>query len=352
MQIDTYNTHNKRVCISVPIGYGSPFLRAALGSLIGQSHNLEIAILDASNDPAVATEIALSGIETIYHRSAPDDGQADAIGEGWDNSTAPILGWLNADDMLTSGCIETVIKAFETHPDVDLVYGHSTICNQNGDILGLHSAVRPTSDILNRDNFISQPSCFIRRTALEKIGGIDKSLHYTMDWDLWLRLYNQGHKFLFLEEIFSNVSWVEDTKTSQVSFKRYKEFANILKRSVGPLTVLKGVIASIRQTRSVYRDQSRWHQNLPTLYDGHNSVELPIVNATRLPQSSLICVFDGSTENVAVEAVGATISRTDHIITLTFENKIEPGQCAFLTLKPRNKSASCGLIKTRWAVKA
>jgi len=271
MQIDTYNTHNKRVCISVPIGYGSPFLRAALGSLIGQSHNLEIAILDASNDPAVATEIALSGIETIYHRSAPDDGQADAIGEGWDNSTAPILGWLNADDMLTSGCIETVIKAFETHPDVDLVYGHSTICNQNGDILGLHSAVRPTSDILN---------------------------------------------------------------------------------SVGPLTVLKGVIASIRQTRSVYRDQSRWHQNLPTLYDGHNSVELPIVNATRLPQSSLICVFDGSTENVAVEAVGATISRTDHIITLTFENKIEPGQCAFLTLKPRNKSASCGLIKTRWAVKA
>ena len=36
--------------------------------------------------------------------------------------------------------------------------------------------------------FISQPAVFFKRAFLEEIGPIDESLHFAMDYELWLRM--------------------------------------------------------------------------------------------------------------------------------------------------------------------
>jgi len=41
---------------------------------------------------------------------------------------------------------------------------------------------------LLRENIIPQPAVFWRRTFGETIGKLDESLHWTMDYDLWLRM--------------------------------------------------------------------------------------------------------------------------------------------------------------------
>jgi GT2 family glycosyltransferase len=48
-----------------------------------------------------------------------------------------------------------------------------------------------SSKALLSENFVSQMGVFFRRQALEKIGGLDSSLHYSMDYDLWLRFAQQ-----------------------------------------------------------------------------------------------------------------------------------------------------------------
>lgn len=345
----TRNNNELRVCVSVPVGYGSKFFKSSLGSLKAQNEYLDIAILDASGDPKVAYQIIESGLNTCYSRCAPDNGQSDAIAEGWANSNAPILAWLNADDMLLEGCIPTILKAFDANPTIDVIYGQSSICNEDGIILGLHSAVKPVSNLLYRDNYISQPSCFIRRSALDKIGGIDKSLHYTMDWDLWLRLYDNGHKFLFIDEIFSNVSWAADTKTSQISVKRYREFASILRRSQGLVNVTKGIVSSVLQTHGVYRDQTKWKESLLPLYDGKVPATIPIINATEAVQDTLNCVFSRPPEDYDISCQTGRIEWDGPLTTITFETPIKAGECAVLLINPRNPSVNMRLTEARWA---
>ena len=52
-----------------------------------------------------------------------------------------------------------------------------------------HSLDRYSYPKLLRENFISQPAVFWRRDLWQAAGGrLDESLHYTMDYDLWLRL--------------------------------------------------------------------------------------------------------------------------------------------------------------------
>jgi hypothetical protein len=38
------------------------------------------------------------------------------------------------------------------------------------------------------ENFIAQPAVFWRKSFGEQVGPLDASLHYTMDYDLWLRM--------------------------------------------------------------------------------------------------------------------------------------------------------------------
>lgn len=64
---------------------------------------------------------------------------------------------------------------------------------------------------------------------MEKIGGLNVALHYTMDWDLWLRLLDAGCNFHFLHEILSAVRVYPETKTLSGAKQRYREIRDILR---------------------------------------------------------------------------------------------------------------------------
>ena len=177
------------VAISIPIGAWSPYLLASLNSIAAQqTEHVYVAILNASNDERVLNDIKSSGIKVDYQRDGLDDGQAAAIAEGWLKTESDLVTWLNADDLLISGAIEAIVSQFENEKTIDVFYGNSTF-SVDDVIIGLHPEVAPVSDLLKRSNIISQPSCFVKRSLVDKIGGIDSSLIYTMDWDLWVRLF-------------------------------------------------------------------------------------------------------------------------------------------------------------------
>ena len=45
---------------------------------------------------------------------------------------------------------------------------------------------------LYHGNCIPQPASFISAEAIKKIGFLDERLHYSMDYDLWVRLGQEG----------------------------------------------------------------------------------------------------------------------------------------------------------------
>ena len=69
-------------------------------------------------------------------RIQSDAGQADALNRGFKYSDGSILGWVNSDDVLLPGALETVVEVFEANPNIEVVYGGAFFLKEltNGDI--------------------------------------------------------------------------------------------------------------------------------------------------------------------------------------------------------------------------
>lgn len=218
---------------AIPVGAWHPFLPRALESLATQGVPLQIALLDASGDPCVRQLADESGVAFAYRRHGPDQGQADAIAEGWRETSGDVLLWLNADDRLRPNALATASKAFAGDRHLAVFYGHSDFVDETGAVVGSHDQVAPIGPLLYRSNIISQPSCFVRRAWVNRVGGMDPQLQYTMDWDLWARLYAAGAPFECTEEVLSEVFMGAGTKTAEVNISRLREIASLVARHRG-----------------------------------------------------------------------------------------------------------------------
>ena len=275
------------IAISLPIHNWTPQFKAVLGSLKAQNVKLQIAVMMTHDDARIQADLDNSGLSFHYSRIGPDEGQAAAIAEGWANTDSPILAWLNTDDALASEVLPQIATIFEANSNLDLVYGHSTISDETNTILGCHPAVRASKKLISRTNIISQPSCFCRRRAVDAIGGINTRLQYTMDWDLWLRLYENRAKFEFLDEILSNVTWSHGTKTAGLSKQRLIEFTKILRRSQSLYKTSLGVSALIRNNLSTYKSIKTIDSNCSPLTASAESTKIPILNMHSEPKRRL-----------------------------------------------------------------
>ena len=215
--------------ISVPVCGHAEFLPHTLESIRCQPAEIELAVLDATPDDSVQKVLSTyrDMIDYEYHRE--DDGQAAAIQEGWENTSGEIVSWINADDYLFPDALEKVKEIFLHKPDIDVVYGHAVYLSADGNFQTYFPAISEDITLLKRGCIICQPSCFVRRKAMERVGGLNAALHYTMDWDLWLRLYHANCSFYFLNELISAVRVYPDTKTLSGSAQRYREIKDILR---------------------------------------------------------------------------------------------------------------------------
>ncbi|MEI6636728.1 MAG: glycosyltransferase, partial [Planctomycetota bacterium] len=151
-----------------------------------------------------ATLDILSGTgDPVLWRSESDSGQSDAINKAFVASSGEIIGWLNSDDAYyDSKVVEDVVAFFRAHPAVDVVYGHSLQITAEGNAIQVLWAPPFDADLQRAVNLQVQPSTFVRRRALRD-PMLDTSLHFAMDYELWLRLAAEGREFGRVDRILS-----------------------------------------------------------------------------------------------------------------------------------------------------
>jgi len=206
----------------------SHYLTSALESLRHQSVPFRLAIMDGgSTDNFRAVIEPYSDIITVVN-SRPDAGQAAAIREGKNKIEGDIVAWLNADDYYFPNALDKVASYFAKDPQLDVVYGDAVHVSPEGFFLSYFPPIQEfNARDLTRTCFICQPACFVRRSAFEGVGGINPTLEYTMDWDLWCRLALAGAKFRYIHDVLAAVRYYSETKTSSGGKRRYKEIYRI-----------------------------------------------------------------------------------------------------------------------------
>jgi glycosyltransferase involved in cell wall biosynthesis len=171
--------------------------------------------------------------------SAADRGQADAINRGLSQAEGDIVAWLNADDLYAEGALETVAAAFSSRPETQWLIGRCDIIDENG--REIRRGVTRYKDralrryryrALLRENMISQPAVFWRREFGERIGKLDESLHYTMDYDLWLRMGRVAEP-LIVPDLLAHFRLHAGSKSGRVDRRQFDEQYRVAQRYFG-----------------------------------------------------------------------------------------------------------------------
>jgi hypothetical protein len=220
-----------RVSLVTPSYNAAPFLRAAIDSVLAQDYPaIEYLVMDGGSHDGTL-EILRDYGDRIRWVSAKDAGQADAIARGLAQTSGTLLGWLNADDVLKPGAVRSMVEAFQTHPEVALVYGQADFIDAHGQFLGPCTVVEPYDRhrLLYYGDYIIQPAALFTRQAYRDAGGLDPSLNWAMDWDLWLRL-TQKHAALYLPRELASYRWLGSNKTAQGGFDRLAEVEAVARR--------------------------------------------------------------------------------------------------------------------------
>lgn len=326
-------TSELSIAFCLPIQNWTPQFKAVLGSLKAHSARVQIAVMMTKKDQRIQADLDESGLSFHYHRIGPDAGQAAAIAEGWANTDSPLLSWLNMDDALTGNGLTKVIALFEKDPNLDVVYGHSTISDESNTIWGLHPAVQPMGPLLRRTNIVSQPSCFYRRRAVDAVGGINASLEYTMDWDLWLRLFENTAKFEYTDHILSNVTWAQKTKTAVISKRRLSEFAKVLRRSQSLYKTGIGLSALIQNNLSIYKSNRSVEFNCRPLIMSELLTTIPVINMHADFKQRLHIAHDAKPLRIQDLGHPFELETQPEKSVLTFQAPIAPGEAVLLRVE-------------------
>lgn len=181
------------ISIVTPSYNQAPFIVDTVRSVLLQRYpKLQYVVMDgASTDGTVA---ALEPYRKQLHKliSEKDNGQADAIRRGFEHTDGEIMAYLNSDDVLAPGALTFVAEFFRTHPHVDAVYSNRVIVNEHNTVIGYWILPYHRSRLMMRWDLIPQETCFWRRSLYDKVGGVDASFRFAMDYDLFTRFMLHG----------------------------------------------------------------------------------------------------------------------------------------------------------------
>ncbi len=108
------------------------YLEAAITSILDQAYpNLDYIIVDPGS-----TDASRAIIDRYKTRATvlldPDKGPADGLNNGFAAATGDIFGYINADDLLLPGALETIARHFTAMPDVDSLHGNGILIDEHG----------------------------------------------------------------------------------------------------------------------------------------------------------------------------------------------------------------------------
>ena len=219
-----------KLSIVTPSFNQGAFIERTLSSVQSQDYKAhEHVVFDGgSSDNTVAILSQYTG--RIHWRSQPDKGQAHAINKGIQATDGDIIGWLNSDDIYYPGAFRTVTAYFETHPDVDVVYGMADHIDVHDKPFENYPTEPWDFERLKQTCFICQPALFFRRDLVAKHGLLDESLQYCMDYEYWLRLGACGARFGYLGQKLAGSRLYGETKTLRNRKEAHAEINDMLLR--------------------------------------------------------------------------------------------------------------------------
>jgi len=187
------------ISVVIPSFNKAKFIGKTLDSIIKQEYPyLEVIIMDGGSTDGtlkIIEKYAGKYPDLIKYQSKKDNGQRDAINNGFRKAKGKILTYINADDVYALGAFAEIEKLYRLNIDALWFAGRGMVIDGKGERI----AVWPTRyknlllainyyPLMLIVNYLMQPSVFITRTAWKRFGPFAGTKKFVTEYDLWLKI--------------------------------------------------------------------------------------------------------------------------------------------------------------------
>jgi glycosyltransferase involved in cell wall biosynthesis len=152
-------------------------------SVVNQSYpDIEYIVIDGDSNDQTKNIIEKYKDKIHHYISKKDEGLYFAFNKGIDLVTGEMFGFVNADDILMPNAIDTLVKYYNSNPDIDFIFG--SVKKHWGILHGY----KPKK-IYYSWGFYSSHSTgfFIKSTSAKQVGYYNTKYKYHADYDYFYR---------------------------------------------------------------------------------------------------------------------------------------------------------------------
>lgn len=179
---------------------GANTIEKTINSVLNQKYpNIEYIIVDGGSNDGTVEIIKKYENKISYWQSEPDKGIYDGMNKGIDLAHGMFINFLNSGDFFDVDAVETVYNSYKNSNNIDIFYGMMRVFDQQNKYLWVYGR---TVNFL-KSAMIAHPTCFVRKNVYKE-NKFDITLRSAADYDLFIRLYQKGYNFSFIEKIYVN----------------------------------------------------------------------------------------------------------------------------------------------------
>jgi glycosyltransferase involved in cell wall biosynthesis len=183
-----------RISIVTPSFNQGQFIEETIRSVLLQGYpDLEYVVVDGGSADGTIDIIRKYEPWLTYWVSEPDRGQSQALNKGFARVTGDVLNWLNSDDTYLPGAIARVAHAYQSAPGCAVAGSVLNVTDATGQPEHVERIIQANLSLETLVKFweqrfsFHQPGFFFPGWVWRKVGGLDESLDYTMDYDFLCR---------------------------------------------------------------------------------------------------------------------------------------------------------------------
>lgn len=223
------------VSIVTPSYNQARFLEGTIQSVLGQDYpHLEYIVVDGASSDGSLEIIRKYADRLAGWVSEPDRGQTDAINKGFKMAKGQILAWLNSDDTYNPGAVAQAVDFLVHHPEIGLVYSDMDFIDENDRKIGrFPAALTDLPKLRSGYVHIPQPAAFLRADLWNRVGPLDPSFYFAMDYDLWVRLAGLTAFAYQKGQVWANFRLHSDAKTVSADDRCWPEMLKVHYRDGG-----------------------------------------------------------------------------------------------------------------------
>jgi glycosyltransferase involved in cell wall biosynthesis len=235
------------VSIITPSYNQANFLEETIRSVLDQGYpNLEYIIVDGGSTDGSLEIIQKYADRLAWWVSEPDQGQTDAINKGFSQAKGEILAWLNSDDTYLPAAVAEAVGYLQAHPEIGTVYGDANLIDDEGNVIGKFPAKQTDNRRLMRGYVhVPQQATFFRAELWRKVGPLDPTFFFAMDYDLWVRL-SQHAPLKYYSRLWANFRLHGGAKSIEADDRCWPEMVRVHRREGGSRISWLSIKACIR----------------------------------------------------------------------------------------------------------